>query len=234
MIHANFTQFEETKDQDPFCKQSGKLLKVFLQYGPIQARAGSMVAYQGDARFEALGSGGMHKYLKQKLSGEGMPLMRITGGGEVFLADEARDIEILYLENDSVSVNGANVLAFSETVQSDVQRVSSGVAGSMSGGLYNTVLSGTGYVAVTTHGPPVAFDVASAPTFADGNAVVLWTSGVQMQVKTDIGMRDLFGKGSGEAIQMAFSGQGWVLVQPAENVAQGGGQQSGSKGFLGT
>lgn len=234
MIHANFTQFAETKDQDPFCKQNGKLLKVFLQYGPVKARTGSMVAYQGDARFEALGSGGMQKFLKQKLTGEGVPLMRVSGAGEVFLADGARDVEIMYLDNDMVSVNGANVLAFSETIEADIQRVSGGAAGAMSGGLYNTVLSGTGYVAVTSAGPPVAFDVAAAPTFADGNAVVLWTSGVGMQVKTDIGMRDLFGKGSGEAIQMAFSGQGWVLVQPAENVAQGSGQQSGSKGFLGT
>ncbi|MCB1262287.1 MAG: AIM24 family protein, partial [Acidimicrobiales bacterium] len=100
-------------------------------------------------------------------------------------------------------------------------------------GLYNTILQGTGYVAVLTHGEPVILDVASAPTFADANAVVCWTGGVTMNVKTDVTMRDFIGKGSGEAIQMGFQGQGWVMVQPSENVIQGQGQQAGSKGFLG-
>ena len=29
-------------------------------------------------------------------------------------------------------------------------------------------------------------------------------------------MKNLIGRGSGESIQLAFSGQGWVLVQPSE------------------
>ena len=29
-------------------------------------------------------------------------------------------------------------------------------------------------------------------------------------------MKNLIGKGSGESLQMAFSGAGWVLVQPSE------------------
>ncbi len=233
-IHGSFTEFSETTGQDPFTLQNKKLLKVFLHYGPIRARVGSMVAYQGDARFQALGSGGASKWLKQKMTGEGVPLMEVTGAGEVFLADAAKDIQVFYLENDTVSVNGANILAFSASIEADIERVSGGVAGSVSGGLYNTILRGSGYVAVTTHGEPIVLDVASAPTFGDGNAVVLWTGGVQMNLKTDVTYKDFLGKGSGEAIQMAFSGTGWVMVQPSENVEQGGGQGSGSRGFLGT
>lgn len=233
-IHGSFTEFSETTGQDPFTLQNKKLLKVFLHYGPIRARVGSMVAYQGDARFQALGAGGASKWLKQKMTGEGVPLMEVTGAGEVFLADAAKDIQVFYLENDTVSVNGANILAFSASIEADIERVSGGVAGSVSGGLYNTILRGSGYVAVTTHGEPIVLDVASAPTFGDGNAVVLWTGGVQMNLKTDVTYKDFLGKGSGEAIQMAFSGTGWVMVQPSENVEQGGGQGSGSRGFLGT
>lgn len=227
-IHGNFTQFSETTAQDPFTLQNKKLLKVFLHYGPVRARIGSMVAYQGDARFAALGAGGASKWLKQKMTGEGVPLMEVSGAGEVFLADAAREIQVFYLEDDMVSVNGANVLAFSASIEADIQRVSGGVAGSMAGGLYNTILRGSGYVAVTTDGEPIVFDVAAAPTFADGNAVVLWTGGVQMNLKTDVTYKDFLGKGSGEAIQMGFSGQGWVMVQPSENVVQGGGQASGA------
>jgi uncharacterized protein (AIM24 family) len=224
MIHGDFTSYQETQQQDPFTLQNKKLLKVFLHYGPVKARQGSMVAYQGDATFEHQGAGGASKWLKQKMTGEGVPLMTATGSGELFLADGARDIKVFYLENDMVSVNGANVLAFSSTIESDVQRVGSGVAGAVTGGLYNTTLRGTGYVAVTTDGEPIAFDVAQAPTFADPNAVVLWTAGVRMDIKSDFNAKTLIGKTTGETFQMAFSGQGWVMVQPSENVVQGAGQ----------
>jgi uncharacterized protein (AIM24 family) len=223
MIHGDFTSFAETTDQNPFTKQNGKLLKVFMQYGPIKARRGSMVAYQGDVRFEHAGSGGLNKYLKGKMTGEGVPLMDVAGQGELFLANQAQDVMVFYLDNDMISVNGANVLAFSASVEHDIQRVGGGVAGMMAGGLYNTVLRGTGYVAITTDGPPIAFDVAAAPTFADAQAVVLWTGGVQMNVKTDVSAKNFIGKGSGESIQMGFTGQGWVMVQPSEGIQIGSG-----------
>jgi uncharacterized protein (AIM24 family) len=56
---------------------------------------------------------------------------------------------------------------------------------------------------------------------ADPSAVVLWTAGVQMNIKSDVSMKSLMRGGSGEEFQMAFSGQGWVMVQPSENVVQG-------------
>lgn len=238
MIHGDFTSFKETENPDPFTKQNAKLLKVFLQYGPIKARIGSMVAYQGQADFGAAGSGGVKKFLKSKVTGEGVPLMDINGTGEVFLADAAKDVMVFYLENDMISCNGAAILAFSASIEYDIQRVGGGMAGAMAGGLYNTTLRGNGYVAVTSSGTPVAFDVAAAPTFADPNAVVLWTGGVQMQVNTNLKGRDLIGKGSGESIQMAFTGQGFVMIQPSEVVEQGAGtaapgQSGGLGGILG-
>jgi len=224
-IHADFTEYQETTGADPFTLQNKKLLKVFLQYGPVKARIGSMVAYQGDARFEHAGSGGVGGFLKQKFTGEGVPTMDVTGTGEVFLADQAAEIQVMYLENDQIWVNGANVLAFSASLAWDIQMV--GGAGAMAGGLYNVTLTGTGYVAITTDGTPVVLDVASAPTFADPQAVVMWTQGVTMNLKTDVSVKTFIGKGSGESFQMAFSGQGWVMVQPSEGVARGSGSKSG-------
>lgn len=49
--------------------------------------------------------------------------MRCSGRGELFLADQAADVQVLYLENDMISVNGASVLAFSESIQWDIHRV---------------------------------------------------------------------------------------------------------------
>jgi uncharacterized protein (AIM24 family) len=225
MIHADFTEFNETTGADPFTLQNKKMLKVFLQYGPVKARIGSMVAYQGDARFEHAGSGGVSGFLKQKMTGEGVPTMDVVGSGEVFLADAAAEIQVMYLDNDQIWVNGANVLAYSASLTSDIKMI--GGAGAMTGGLYNVTLTGTGYVAITTDGPPVVLDVASAATFADPQAVVMWTSGVTMNVKSDVSMKTLIGKGSGETFQMGFSGQGWVMVEPSEGVAQGSGAKSG-------
>ena len=225
MIHADFTEFKETTGADPFTLQNKKLLKVFLQYGPIKARIGSMVAYQGDARFEHAGSGGVGGFLKQKVTGEGVPTMDVSGGGEVFLADAAAEIQVMYLENDQIWVNGTNVLAYSASIASDIKMI--GGAGAMAGGLYNVTLSGTGYVAITTDGPPLVLDVASAATFADPQAVVMWTTGVQMNVKSDVSVKTFIGKGSGETFQMGFSGQGWVMIQPSEGVARGSGGKSG-------
>jgi uncharacterized protein (AIM24 family) len=58
----------------------------------IQAKLGSMVAYQGQVAFEHAGSGGMSRMVKKAVSGEGAQLMKITGTGEVFLADMAQDV----------------------------------------------------------------------------------------------------------------------------------------------
>ncbi len=230
-IHGSlFQEFMENASQDPFSLQNKKLLKILMQYGPVWAKTGSMVAYQGDVHFENKGAGGLGKMLKSKVTGEGVNMMQCTGQGDLFVADRAADIQIMYLENDAISVNGNNVLAFSSSIDWDIHRIQARGA-AMTGGLYNVALRGTGYVAVTTEGEPVALDVASAPTFADSQAVVLWTAGVSMDLRVDTGgLTSMLRGGTGEIFQMAFGGQGYVLVQPSESVVQGGTRSSGSSG----
>ena len=224
-IHGSlFRDFRENTSEDPFSLQNKKLLKVQMGFGPVWAKTGSMVAYQGDVHFENKGSGGLGKMFKSKVTGEGVNMMQCSGQGDLFIADRASEVQIMYLENDAVSVNGKNVLAFSSSIEWDIHRVQARAA-ALSGGLYNVSLRGTGYVAITTEGEPVALDVASAPTFGDADAVVLWTAGVTMDIRVDTGgIRSIMRGGSGETLQMAFGGQGYVLVQPSESVVQGGAQ----------
>ena len=226
-IHGSlFQEFQEEQTSDQFSLQNKKLLKIQMGHGPVMARTGSMVAYQGDLRFENQGSGGMGKFLKQAATGEGIKMMTCSGQGELFVANDAQEIQVMYLENDMVSVNGNNVLAFSASIEWDIHRIQARGA-AMTGGLYNVTLRGTGYVAITTKGEPVALDVASAPTFGDAQAVVMWTGGVSMDIKVDTGgLKSLVRGGTGETFQMAFGGQGYVLVQPAESVTDGGQQSS--------
>jgi uncharacterized protein (AIM24 family) len=224
-MQSTLAEFQETKSEEPFALQNAKLLKVHLDQVTIQAKAGSMVAYQGEVSFEHAGAGGMSRMLKKAVSGEGTTLMKMTGSGEVFLADDAQDIHLLYLENDAITVNGTNLLAFDAGIDWDITRVE-GVSGMMGAGLFNTALKGTGWVAIVSDGPPVLLDTGSAPTFADPAAAITWASTVQTSVKTDIKLKNFIGRGSGESVQMAFTGEGWVLVQPSEgrvNTGQGGG-----------
>lgn len=237
-VHGELGKYNEIQGSEyQFSLQNSKLLKVDLRHGPVEAKTGSMVAYQGDATFENKGSGGMGKLLKKAATGEGVSMMHVEGTGEVFLADQSHDVLSLYLENDQISVSGANVLAFSSTIQWDIKSVGGGMAGMAAGGLFNVVLQGTGFVAVTTDGPPVLLDVASAPTFADPQAAVMWSAGVSMSIKKDTtgGLKSLARGGSGETIQMGFGGEGFVLVQPSEGqvFGAGGGGQGGGGGLMG-
>ena len=232
-MQTTLAQFNERQSQDAFTLQNSKLLKVRLDAGSIQAKAGSMVAYQGDVSFEHAGSGGIGRMLKKAVSGEGTRLMKISGSGEVFLADQAQDVHLIYLENDSITVNGPNLLAFDSGIDWDIKRVQ-GASSMMGGGLFNMSLQGTGWVAILSDGPPVLLNVAAAPTFADAQAAITWSSGVTVGLKTDFKMKNLIGRGSGESIQLAFQGQGWALIQPSEGriVPVASGSSGGGLGNL--
>jgi uncharacterized protein (AIM24 family) len=215
-MRADLSYFKEVETDGDFVLQNSKMLKVELSKGEIQAKLGSMVAYQGEVKFEHAGSGGMTRMIKKMATGEGQSLMKMSGSGEVFLADMAQDIHLLYLEGETITVNGPNLLAFDSDIDWDITKVSGGAAAMMSGGLFNTSLRGTGFVAILSDGPPVLLNVAEAPTFADAQAAITWSEGVTTSMKTDISAKTLIGRSSGETLQMAFAGQGWLLVQPSE------------------
>jgi hypothetical protein len=107
-----FGQNLETTSSEGLSLQNPRMLKARLQDSELLARQGAMVAYQGAVEFAYEGLGGVGRFLKKALTGEGVPLMRCRGTGDVFLAQDANELHILDLDGDSVTVNGANVLAF--------------------------------------------------------------------------------------------------------------------------
>jgi uncharacterized protein (AIM24 family) len=208
-------QFAEVETGEAFTLQNPRLLKVELSETSVMARNGAMVAYQGDVRFEHKG-GGLGRLLKKAATGESLRLMQATGTGEVFLASQAMLVHVLRLDNDTLTVNGANILAFEAGIDWDITKVKGGTAGMLAGGLFNVGLSGTGLVALVSDGEPLRLDVAEAATFADPSAAIAWSGGVATNLKTDVQAKSLIGMGSGESFQIGFSGRGWVLVQPSE------------------
>jgi uncharacterized protein (AIM24 family) len=214
-MDESLEQFAEVETGEAFTLQNPRLLKVELSETTVMARNGAMVAYQGDVRFEHKG-GGLGRLIKKAATGESLRLMEARGSGELFLASQAMLVHVLRLQNDSLTVNGANILAFEAGIDWDITRVKGGTAGMLAGGLFNVALHGTGYVALISDGEPLRLDVAEAPTFADPSAAIAWSGGVTTNLKSDVQAKSLIGLGSGESFQLGFSGQGWVLVQPSE------------------
>lgn len=217
--------------------QNSKMLKIALD-GEVLARQGAMVAYQGQIDFQALGSGGVGRFIQQKLTGEGIPLMQATGRGDLFLADQAGDVFLIDLEgpHDGLTINGANVLAFEPSLGWDIQRVQ-GAGMLSSSGLFNCVFSGRGRIAITCKGTPVVLRV-DQPTCADPQAAVCWSVSLRtgFHRADQIGLGTLLGRTTGEAFTMSFAGQGFVVVQPSEEppasliAGAGSGGQAGASG----
>ena len=82
-----------------------------------------MVAYQGEVKFEHAGTGGMARMMKKMATGEGMKLMKVSGTGEVFLADHAQEVHLVKLTDERITVNSSNLLAFDAGIDWDIRKV---------------------------------------------------------------------------------------------------------------
>lgn len=214
---------EKTEQQDKneglFELETERMLEINLD-GQVWAKMGSMVSYLGAIKFERekLLEHGLGKLFKKALTGEGTALMKATGNGKLYLADQGKKISILNLRNESIIVNGNNILAFEQSINWDIKLMRK-IAGLMSGGLFNVQLDGSGMVAITSHFEPLTLKVTpQTPVFTDPNATVAWSGNLQPEFVTDVSIRTFLGRGSGESIQMKFAGTGFVVVQPFEEV----------------
>lgn len=215
----NETAQDESKN-DFFQLESPYMLELNIENKTVMLKKGAMVAYDGNIKFEREGmfSKGFGNLLKKAVTGEGTTMMKASGTGKVYAADFGKRIRILYLENEAINVNGNDILAHEDNVKSEVKMMKS-VAGIMGGGLFQACLSGTGHIAITTHGQPITLLVKPGqPIFTDPNATVAWSGNLTPTIKTDVSIKTLVGRGSGESLQMMFQGEGWVIVQPYEEI----------------
>lgn len=194
--------------------QNPAMLKVTLDPDqPLLATQGAMSAYQGEVAFAHEGAGAK-RYLKGALTGESLALMRCTGTGELFVANEGHKVHLIHLDpGDAISVSSSRIVAFDATVTWDVRRIAAGVGAMVAGGLFDVLLSGPGVVAISADWP-VVLNTSEAATYVDPNALVAYQAGLTTSVKTSFSAKALIGRGSGEAVQLAFSAGGFVIIEP--------------------
>ena len=215
---------QQDRGQGIFELETERMLELNLN-GAIWTKMGSMISYRGEVKFtrEGIMEQGIGNLLKKAVSGEGTRLTKAEGRGKVYLADSGKKITILNLENESLFVNGNDLLAFEPSIKYEIKMMRK-MSAMLAGGLFNIHLQGSGMVAFTTHYDPITLLVTpDNPVVTDPNATVAWSGTLEPQIKTDVLLKTFFGRGSGESIQTQFQGNGFVVIQPFEEVYFQGG-----------
>ena len=208
---------QQDRGQGLFELENDRVLEVNLN-GHVWTKTGSMIAHMGGVRFtrEGILEHGIGRLFMRTVSGEGTQLTKAEGSGKLYLADNAKKINILAMHNEAIFINGNDVLAFEPTLKWDVKLMRR-VAGILGGGLFNMRFEGTGMLAISTHFDPLTLEVRPGqPVFTDPNATVAWSASLEPQLHTDMSLKTFLGRGSGESIQLRFEGSGFVVVQPKE------------------
>ncbi|MFE3586445.1 TerD family protein [Streptomyces niveus] len=216
-LQAALQPYREAATGQRWTPQNQQLMRVDLAMGgtPVLARQGSMVMYQGKVEF-GYKSAGFAGRIVGNATGQEMQLMRCSGRGQVFLAEEGSHLHPIELQGDAVCVSAENVLAFDESLQYEVRRIEGhGIPG---GALFTMQFQGTGTVVVKTHGVPVVLPVTPT-TFADCNAVVAWSAASQVILSSQVRLRrNAYPGHSGETVNLQFRGApgNFIVVQPYE------------------
>lgn len=206
---------QQDKNEGFFEQETPRIMEINLSNNFAWIKKGAMIAYTGDVKFtlENLFEHGIKTVVKRFVSGEGGSLVKAQGKGKVYIADEGKKISILNLKGDSLIVNGSNVLAFEPSLKWDVKLMK--LASMMAGGLTNIEIKGEGMLAITTMYEPLTLKVTpDKPVMTDPSATIAWSANLKTGFKTDISVKTLLGRGSGDSIQMKFEGDGFVVVQP--------------------
>lgn len=199
---------------------SGKVIEVRLNNTAVKAMSGSMVAYEGTVNFKSAGFGGGSGLLagiKQRATGESLSLMECQGHGRVFLAVNAQHVAVIDLHDEQLRVESRQLLALAGNLQTNV--TFAGLRGASSGqGLFTTVVSGSGQVALLSAGGPlIHLEVTpQSPLVVDPDAFVCAKGNLQQSFITDVSWRTVVGQGSGEGFSLRWDGSGLVSIQPAE------------------
>ncbi len=217
----NLSHYTRPSHAQRFHAGSERLLDINLD-GKVWIKTGTMVAYQGGINFrrEGITEHGFGKLLKRGVTGESSPLTAAQGQGNLYLADQGKKIKVVELKGIPIYLQSSHILAFDSQIKWNVESLFN-VGTALAGGLFHIVFSGRGMIAFSARFEPIILRVSPGnPVMTDANATVGWSSGVIPNVKTDVNLQTLIGRGSGETIQLKFEGDGFVIIQPFEEIKE--------------
>ena len=164
--------------------------------------------------------------LTRRLTGENLPLMKIEFNGDsvTYYANDQQHVVVYHLaNNETISVESENILAFTRDCKYGVRFLGQGVISQK--GLATSTLTGMGpeaYVAVLVDGNPLVMsNIQTGYTIeADPDATVCWI-GADPTLRTDINWRNFIGQSSGESYMFEWSGStpATVIIQPMERAS---------------
>ena len=208
---------DASEASSPFAKASDRILRIDLD-GSVYAQLGAAIAHTGDIKFNRLSP--LHKGIAGKALLALRPLVIAEGKGRVYCARQGWRLRLLKLSGETVNVSAEELLAFESTLDFKLFTIGEGVSAA-TGGVFAVKLSGTGSLVIATHGDPMVTPVtAGNDLYTDPHATVAWTEGLEPKLTVDMTWKTLVGLGGGELVQMHFSGNGEVVVQPSEDPAK--------------
>jgi uncharacterized protein (AIM24 family) len=205
-----------------------KMLQVTIAPGrDVYSKRGAMLAYTGQVSFAptATAGQGIGGAMGRAMAGERTAMMHVTGQGTVMFGHAGLHVKVIDLvPGDTLYVEADRLLVHDESLQ--VGTMFMGEQGGMRGvirgavtgqGLFTTTLNGQGSCALLSHGGVMELPISpDRPVHVDPQAYVAHRGQVQNKLSTAMGLRDMVGRGSGEAFQLELSGSGVVYVQASE------------------
>ncbi|MGK5550267.1 AIM24 family protein [Actinomadura kijaniata] len=206
---------------------NSKMLQVPIAPGQeVYSKRGAMLAYTGRVNFAPTTTAGqgVTGTIGRAMAGEHTVMMHVTGHGTAMFGHAGLHVQVVDLHGDTLYVEADRLLVHDASLQvgtmfmGEQGGIGGIVRGAVSGqGLFTTTLTGNGSCALLSHGGVMEMPITpQRPVHVDPQAYVAHRGQVQNRLTTAVGLRDLVGRGSGEAFQLQLSGQGVVYVQASE------------------
>ncbi len=167
--------------------------------GKVFIKQGTIYSYGGNLTF----------WVKEKRPGGHPPLVMITGSGRVILTDREREITFMHVQEESVYVEPAHLLACEATLTPRYESVGSG-----SEPAEFLVLEGTGMLALSVASKPLALVVTpDMPVSVPASSIITWSGSVTPQAIEDRQVCEVMLSGRAEERLVRLEGSGRLLVE---------------------
>jgi uncharacterized protein (AIM24 family) len=168
--------------------------------GKLYVKQGTLYSYSGNLTF----------WVKDKRPGAAPALVIVTGTGKVLLTDKEREIDLVTLESEPITVDPGHLLACEESVTPRPERVGEG-----DDAPEFLVLEGRGTAAVSVGQRSIALAITrDMPVSVSASSVILWTGQLTSERVRDSQLSEALVAPGGEAPRLVrLSGTGRVLVE---------------------